>query len=98
MLALNFAIVAVVSTAVGGLLVELGQRHGATGRLSALREGLIGAMSLVAGPLAGWLAARAIGWTAGTGALIWLAFVPVALWVAREPPRLAPIALPSWPA
>jgi len=85
MLALNFAIVA-VSTSIGGLLVEVGQRHGATGRLSALREGLIGAMSLVTGPLAGWLAARAIGWTAGTGALIWLAFVPLALWAAREPP------------
>ena len=38
------------------------------------------------GPVAGWLAARAIGWTAGAGALIWLAFIPVALWAAREPP------------
>jgi len=85
MLALNLAIV-VVSTAIGGWLVETGQRHGATGRLSALREGLIGAMSLVVGPIAGWLAARAIGWTAGAGALIWLAFIPVALWAAREPP------------
>ncbi len=89
MLALNLAIVA-VSTAIGGLLVEVGQRHGATGRLSALREGLIGAMSLVVGPLAGWLAARAIGWTAGTGTLIWVAFIPVALWVAREPPAAPP--------
>jgi MFS family permease len=84
-LALNLAIV-VVSTAIGGWLVEIGQRHGATGRLSALREGLSGAMSLVVGPVAGWLAARAIGWTAGAGALIWLAFIPVALWAAREPP------------
>jgi hypothetical protein len=86
MLALNLAIVA-VSTAIGGLLVEVGQRHGATGRLSALREGLIGAMALVVGPIAGWLAGRAIGWTAGTGAMIWLGFIPVALWAAaREPP------------
>ncbi len=89
MLALNLAIVT-VSTAIGGLLVEVGQRHGATGRLSALREGLIGAMSLVVGPLAGWLAARAIGWTAGAGALIWLAFIPVALWAMREPPVTGP--------
>jgi len=85
MLALNLAIV-VVSTAIGGLLVEIGQRHGATGRLSALREGLIGVMALVVGPLAGWLATRSIGWTAGAGALVWLAFVPVALWAVREPP------------
>ena len=97
MLVLNLAIVA-VSTAIGGLLVEVGQRHGATGRLSALREGLIGAMSLVVGPVAGWLAARAIGWTAGTGALIWLAFIPVALWVAREPPATAPDIRRSSPA
>jgi Na+/melibiose symporter-like transporter len=79
----------VVSTAIGGLLVEVGQRHGATGRLSALREGLIGSMALVVGPIAGWLAARKIGWTAGAGALIWLAFIPVALWVVREPPLVA---------
>jgi len=86
-LALNLAIV-VVSTTIGGWLVEVGQRQGATGRLSALREGLSGAMSLVVGPLAGWLASRAIGWTAGAGALIWLAFIPVALWAAREPAAL----------
>ena len=84
MVALNLAIV-VVSAAIGGLLVEIGQRHGATGRLSALREGLIGAMSLVAGPVGGWLAGRALGWTAATGALLWLAFIPVAALAYREP-------------
>jgi hypothetical protein len=81
---LNLAIV-VVSTATGGLLIQFAQQHGATGRLSALREGLIGAMSLVAGPLGGWLAARALGWTAAAGALIWLAFIPVVALALREP-------------
>src|SRR6185295_15762849 len=84
MVALNLAIV-VVSTATGGLLVEAAQAHGATGRLSALREALIGAMSLVAGPLGGWLAARALGWTAAAGALLWLAFLPVVALLQREP-------------
>ena len=84
MVALNLAIV-VVSTATGGLLVEAAQAHGATGRLSALREALIGAMSLVAGPLGGWLAARALGWTAAAGALLWLAFLPVVSLLQREP-------------
>ena len=84
MVALNLAIV-VVSTATGGLLVEAAHTHGATGRLSALREGLIGAMSLVAGPLGGWLAARALGWTAAAGALLWLAFLPVVALLQREP-------------
>jgi BT1 family len=55
------AALAVVSTNVGGLLVELGQRHGATGRLSALRQTLVGGMNLVAGPVGGWLAGRAFG-------------------------------------
>jgi predicted MFS family arabinose efflux permease len=76
---------AFVSAAVGGLLVALGQRHGATGRLSALRLGLVGGMSLVAGPLGGWLATRPIGWTAGLGAVILFSLVPVAALLHREP-------------
>jgi Na+/melibiose symporter-like transporter len=98
LVALNLAIV-IVSTTVGGLLVETGQQHAATGRLSALREGLIGAMSLVAGPIGGWLAGQALGWTAATGALIWLAFIPIAAFAAREPRALdAPDARRVWAA
>jgi Na+/melibiose symporter-like transporter len=84
MTALNVAMV-FVSAAVGGLLVETAQRHGATGRLSALRVGLVGVMSLCAGPVGGWLAGRRFGWTPATGALIVLSFVPVAAWLCREP-------------
>jgi hypothetical protein len=84
MVALNFALV-VISTAVGGMLVETGQRYGATGRLSAMREALTGIMQLVAGPLGGWLATHAFGWTVGAGTAIVFAFVPTALWGAREP-------------
>jgi MFS family permease len=82
-LAVNLALV-VISTNVGGLLAELGQRHGATGRLSALRQTLVGVMNLVAGPLGGLLAGRALGWTFGVGALVALSFLPVVLWGARE--------------
>ncbi|MDB4980660.1 MAG: hypothetical protein JWM82_1412 [Myxococcales bacterium] len=84
MVALNFALV-VISTVVGGMLVETGQTHGATGRLSALREALTGVIQLVAGPVGGWLAGRAFGWTVGFGAAIVFSFVPVALLAAREP-------------
>jgi BT1 family len=83
-LAVNLALV-VVSASVGGLLVEVGQRHGATGRLSALRQLLVGGMNLVVGPLGGWLAGRTFGWTVGLGALIVGSFMPVALALAREP-------------
>jgi hypothetical protein len=83
-LAVNAALV-VVSACVGGLLVEVGQRQGATGRLSALRQALVGAMNLAAGPLGGWLAGRAFGWTVGIGAAIVGSFLPVVLALAREP-------------
>jgi len=73
------------STALGGILVELGQRHGITGRLSSTRMAAVGAMSLVAGPLGGYLASRAFGWTAGAGAAILLGFATVAAFLYREP-------------
>jgi len=86
--AVNAALV-VVSTSVGGLLVEVGQGHGATGRLSTLRQTLVGGINLVAGPLGGWLAGRAFGWTVGLGALIVGSFVPVVYALAREPKAVA---------
>ena len=72
---LNFGLV-VITTVLGGMLVEEGQRHGATGRLNALHSGLDGAMSLIAGPLGGFLAVIAFGWTAGLGALLVGAIAP----------------------
>jgi predicted MFS family arabinose efflux permease len=83
MVALNVALV-VISTVVGGLLVETGQRHGATGRLSSLRMGLMGLISLIAGPLGGWLATRAFGWTVGVGTAFVAGIVPVVLLLERE--------------
>jgi predicted MFS family arabinose efflux permease len=83
MIVLNVAL-AVVSVATGGLLVETGQRHAATGRLSSLREAIVAVSSLAAGPLGGWLATRAFGWTVGAGAALAFALVPVVLLLARE--------------
>ncbi len=85
MTALNVAMV-FVSTVVGGLQVEVSQRYGASGRLASLRNGLEGAMNLLAGPVGGWLAVRAFGWTALGGALVVLSFVPLVAWLYREPP------------
>jgi len=84
MAALNVAMV-FVSTVVGGLQVEVSQRHGTTGRLASLRNGIEGAMDLLAGPVGGWLAVRAFGWTAVGGALVVLSFVPVVAWLFPEP-------------
>ena len=97
--AINVALV-IISAAVGGFLVELGQRHAATGRLSGLRLAIDGAVTLVAGPVGGWLAGRALGWTAVAGAAIALPLVPLALAFARDPAppvdRQRPRARPRW--
>lgn len=76
---------AIVSAAVGGMLVEEGQRAGASGRLSALRTGLEGVMSLVAGPVGGLLAATTFVWTSAAGALVVALILPVTLLFHDEP-------------
>jgi Na+/melibiose symporter-like transporter len=93
---LNLALV-VVSTAVGGLLVEVGQREGATGRLSALRSGLEGAMSLVAGPVGGFLAATAFTWTSLMGAAVVALMLPATV-LLHDEPRAARARGAVWPA
>lgn len=85
MTVLNLALVT-AATAVGGMLVAEGQRTGATGRLSALRSGLEGVMSLVAGKLAGFLAATTFVWTSAAGAAIVAVIVPVTLLFHDEAP------------
>jgi Na+/melibiose symporter-like transporter len=79
------ATLAALSTNVGGLLVELAQREGASGRLSALRWAIVGAVNVVVGPVGGWLAGRAFGWTVGLGVLIVGSFLPVVSLLATEP-------------
>jgi hypothetical protein len=84
MTALNLALV-FVGTVVGGLQVEFSQTYNATGRLASLRQAIEGTMYIVGGPTAGWLATRAFGWTAATGALVLLSFVPIVALLYREP-------------
>lgn len=84
MTVLNLGLV-VVSSAIGGLLIEVGQRHRSTGRLSALRASLEGVMALVTGPLAGALASAAFIYTAATGAALVALLIPAVWWWGREP-------------
>jgi predicted MFS family arabinose efflux permease len=74
------------STVSGGVMVEAGQRYGASGRLSSARYFVMNACTLIGGPLGGFLAARAFGYTAAVGAVISLSVVPFAWWLLREPP------------
>jgi len=84
MTVLNIGLV-VASVSLGGMLVEEGQRHGATGRLSAMVTGLDGVMSLVAGPLGGVLAAQALGVTALAGGATVALLLPVTVILYSEP-------------
>ena len=67
MIAVNCMLV-VGSTVVGGLIVEIGNRERATGRLNSSRYVVMNACTLIGGPLGGFLAARAFGLTAIAGA------------------------------
>lgn len=84
MVVLNSAMV-IASTAIGGILVEAGQEGHATGRLASVRYAIDGVVSVIAGPLGGWLAARAFGWTAGIGAVLLFSLPPITLVLLKEP-------------
>ncbi len=92
MTALNFALV-FVNVVVGGLLVETGQSRAATGKVSSVFSGIDGVIALAAGPVSGWLAGRAFGWTAVTGAAILLGYVPLVALGFREPRDARPNAV-----
>jgi predicted MFS family arabinose efflux permease len=85
MIALNCMLV-VGSTVIGGLIVEIGNRERATGRLNSSRYVVMNACTLIGGPLGGFLAARAFGLTTVAGAAIALSVVPFAWWMVKEPP------------
>jgi len=75
----------IMSTVVGATLVEAGQRIGATGRLSALRQFVSSGCTLINGPIAGALAASgAFAITAGVNAAIAFTILPVAWFFLRE--------------
>jgi predicted MFS family arabinose efflux permease len=75
-----------VSTVTGGLIVEAGKRFGTESQLVTVRVIVESACSVIAGPIAGFLASQAFGWTGVAGALIVLTVVPAALFLLREPP------------
>ena len=88
---------ALASTVTGGLLVQGAQEHNATGRLSSLRLIVINISYIVAGPIGGFLAAKAFGWTALTAGLLFISMVPLTLLLLREPPTAQPIVLATSP-
>ncbi len=74
------------STIMGALLVEAGQKYGATGRVSAVREAVQNSCYIITGPIGGYLAGRAFGLTAGIGAGLLLSLAAVAYVYLPEKP------------
>ena len=80
------AMLVIGSTIAGALMVEVGQRERATGRLTSARYLVEAACVLIGGPLGGFLATRRFGASAAVGALVAGSVVPIAWWLLREPP------------
>jgi hypothetical protein len=74
----------VASTVVGAYMVEAAQATSGSGRLNAVRQFVTQAGYIVIGPTAGYLAMRALGWTAAAcGGLMFL-LVPATMFFLRE--------------
>jgi len=77
--------IVLVSCATGGLLVETAQASGAAGRLAGIRQMTTSLCHLIGGPVSGYLAGIAFGWTAMTCALVAASLIPVTLFFLKEP-------------
>jgi type IV secretory pathway VirB2 component (pilin) len=69
----------VASTAVGGYMVETAQATSGSGRLTAIRQLIQQVCLVINGPVAGYLASIAFGWTAAACGSIMLLLVPVTM-------------------
>jgi BT1 family len=79
------AMLVVGSTAVGGLLVEAGQKLGVAGELVAARNIVEGGCTVIGGPLAGVLAGLRFESATAIAGLIAFTMVPVVFICLREP-------------
>jgi predicted MFS family arabinose efflux permease len=72
------------SCVVGAYMVEAAQATAASGRLTAMRELVQQTCVIIRGPLAGYLASIAFGWTAATSGGIMFLLIPATLLFMRE--------------
>lgn len=88
LLAVNIALfffLNVVSTMLGALMVDVGHRHRATGRMSAQRVGLARFSALVTGPVSAWLAKFPFLWAMLAAGGIYTLLIPIVYFGMREP-------------
>ena len=69
----------IVSTVVGGYMVEIAQAISGSGRLTAIREFVQQGTFIIVGPTAGYLASIAFGWTAAACGGVMFLLVPATI-------------------
>ncbi|HKM72496.1 MAG TPA: MFS transporter [Stellaceae bacterium] len=74
----------IASTAVGGYMVETAQATSGSGRLTAVRQFIQQACLVINGPVAGYLASIAFGWTAAACGGVMFLLVPVTILFLHE--------------
>ena len=77
----------VASTVVGGYMVETAQANSGSGRLTAIRQFVQQTCLIVNGPVAGYLASIAFGWTAAACGGVMFLLVPVTILFLNEQRR-----------
>lgn len=82
-IAINIFLV-VTSTAIGGYMVEVAHANAGSGRLTALRQFVSNACVVINGPLSGYMASIAFGWTAAACGGVLFLIVPVTILCLRE--------------
>jgi MFS family permease len=85
--AITYAMVMVISTTLGGVMVETAQRFHAAGRLTAQRIAMFRVGTLAGGPLGGYLATLPLIVTMSCSALLHFVLIPVVWFRLREPNR-----------
>ena len=90
------ALCTVCGTVHGGVVMEEGKKRGMTGRLASLRSICSNMGAMAAGPLGGFLATLAFGWTALTGAILMASLAVLGYFCLREP-RTATRNRDAWP-
>jgi hypothetical protein len=78
------AFMVVASTVVGGYMVEIAQATAGSGRLTAIRQLVSQACFIFIGPIAGFLASIAFGWTAAACGGVMFLLVPATIFFLHE--------------
>lgn len=83
--AVTYGMVMVISTTLGGVMVEAAQRFQAAGRLTAQRIAMFRVGTLVGGPLGGWLAQYPLIVTMSLTSTFHFVLIPIVWLYLREP-------------